>query len=167
MLSLRERLADVPQVGRLEWIGVRPEHGETMRTLSEVEAIVDRGLQGDIAGRRRGGNRQVTLIQSEHIQVVRALLPNGDVAPDNLRRNLVISGINVLSLVKLRFAIGDVVLLGTGPCAPCGKMDRLLGPGGFQAMRGHGGITAKVERGGLLRLGDRVRVSSEDLEHPA
>jgi MOSC domain-containing protein YiiM len=51
-----------------------------------------------------------------------------------------------------------VVLVATGPCAPCGKMDEAIAAGGFQALRGHGGITARVERGGVIRLGDEVRL---------
>jgi MOSC domain-containing protein YiiM len=67
--------------------------------------------------------------------------------------------VNLIALKTLRFRIGDdVILEGTGPCEPCAKMDLALGDGGFQAMRGHGGITARVIRVGLLRLGDAVRV---------
>jgi len=160
MKPLRERLMDVPQVGRVTWIGVRPGHGEAMTELASVEAIEQRGLDGDRAARGRpGGNRQVTLIQAEHLPVLAALLERQGVSPHELRRNLVVSRINLLSLVKLRFRIGsDVVLLGTGPCAPCAKMDDSLGPGGFQALRGHGGITAQVLAGGTIRLRDLGRV---------
>ncbi len=156
MLSLRERLRDVPQEGRVSWIGLRPARGAAMQVVGEAVAIAELGLVGD---RARRGDRQVTLVQAEHLPVIARFASLDALAPQQLRRNLVIEGINLLALVKLSFAIGDEVLLvSTGPCAPCGKLDELIGPGGFQATRGHGGITARIERGGTLRVGDRVRV---------
>ncbi|HEY6038182.1 MAG TPA: MOSC domain-containing protein [Kofleriaceae bacterium] len=154
MLSLQERLKIVPQVGTLEWIGVRPSRGAPVVAVDEVEAVADRGLAGDRY--RANGTRQVTLIQAEHVPVIAALAGH-EVTPALLRRNLVIRGINLLSLQKLRFAIGEVVLVGTSACAPCDKMES-IGEGTFQAMRGHGGICAKIERGGVIRRGDRVRL---------
>lgn len=163
MRTLAERLRDVPQRGRLAWIGVRPERGAPMRELTTAEALAGFGLRGDrIAAGRGGSSRQVTLIQAEHLPVL-AALTGRDVTPPLLRRNLVVAGINLVALAKLRFAIGDeVILVGTGACAPCEKMEEALGAGGFQAMRGHGGITARIERGGTLRVGDVVRVLGED-----
>jgi MOSC domain-containing protein YiiM len=159
MLSLRDRLLEVPQVGKISWIGVRGEHGADLTELDEVEAIEGRGLAGDLAALARvGGNRQVTLVQAEHLPVLSAFT-GARVSAGQLRRNLVVSGINLIALSKLEFQIGDeVVLRGTGACAPCSKMDETLGYGGFQAMRGHGGITAQVVHGGTIRLADSVRV---------
>jgi MOSC domain-containing protein YiiM len=63
-----------------------------------------------------------------------------------------------VSLQKQRFAIGEAILVGTSSCAPCDKMETALGEGAFQAMRGHGGICARIERSGVIRTGDRVRL---------
>jgi len=158
VLSLQERLKIVPQVGTVEWIGVRPSRGAEVVPVDEVEAVADRGLAGDRY--RANGTRQVTLIQAEHVPVIAALAGH-EVTPALLRRNLVVSGINLLSLQKQRFAIGDVVLVGTTACAPCDKMEASIGEGTFQAMRGHGGICAKIERGGVIRRGDRVRLLAD------
>jgi MOSC domain-containing protein YiiM len=156
---LRERLLDVPQVGHLAWIGVRSAHDAPMVSLREAELVAERGVAGDRAAAGRiGGKRQVTLLQREHLPVIAALSGRAEVFPELLRRNLVVAGINILALKSLRFAIGEEVELeGTGPCEPCAKMDEALGEGGFQAMRGHGGITARVLRGGTVRIGDEVR----------
>ncbi|MGE0788361.1 MAG: MOSC domain-containing protein [Sandaracinaceae bacterium] len=146
-------MADVPHVGRVAWIGVRPARGVAMRALDRVIAVAARGLEGDrYAG---SGKRQVTLIQAEHLPAIAAIVGR-EVVPDVLRRNLVVSGINVRGLTGLSFRIGEAILEGTGPCEPCSKMDDALGHGGFVAMRGMGGITARVLEGGAIAIGDAV-----------
>lgn len=78
------------------------------------------------------------------------------VEPAILRRNVIVSGINVIALKGARFRIGESLLLGTGPCEPCSRMEEALGPGGYNAMRGHGGITARVLEAGRINIGDAV-----------
>jgi MOSC domain-containing protein YiiM len=100
----------------------------------------------------------VTLLQSEHLPAVGALLGRGPVDPVLLRRNLVVAGCNLRALQGRRFTIGDVELEGTGECHPCSRMEEALGEGGYQAMRGHGGLNARILRGGTLRVGDAVEL---------
>ena len=157
MQTIAERLDTLPQVGRLEWIGLAPTpHGEIV-SVESAALLVGHGLEGDHHAKRKpGSDRQVTLIQHEHIPAIAGLLHLENVAPSQLRRNLVVSGINLLALKGKRFRIGECVLEHTGPCDPCSRMEEAFGPGGLNAIRGHGGITARVLVGGTVCVGDRV-----------
>jgi len=155
---LQQLMLNFPCDGMLEWIGLRPRYRASIELVRDVPAITDHGLAGDHAGEHSGGKRQVTLIQWEHLSVIARLVGRDGIDPALLRRNLMVSGINLLALRNCTFAIGDVVLAGTGVCAPCSRMEAALGAGGFNAMRGHGGITARVVAGGVLRVGDAVRL---------
>ena len=165
-LNLRELTTKFAQTGQLQAIYCRSARGVLCVQTSSAIAIAGRGLQGDrasltVSQNPLGSNRQITLIQAEHIAVISALM-NKIVDPASLRRNLVVSGINLLatkSLFKdqpMHLIINDVVLEITGPCEPCSKMEAILGVGAYNAMRGHGGVTAKVIKGGELKLGDIV-----------
>ena len=157
MSPLQELIAEVAQTGRVRWIGVRPESRADMLELDAVEARREAGLTGDHARPGPRNARQVTLIQWEHLAVVSALLGR-EITPAELRRNIAVSGINLFSLKGRRFRIGRALLETTGWCQPCARLEQRLGPGTFQAMRGHGGITARVIEGGIIRLDDEVRV---------
>jgi MOSC domain-containing protein YiiM len=143
------------QQGRITWIGVRPSRLAPLRPLDAVQAIESLGLEGDHYA-SPGGKRQVTLIQAEHLDAMAGLLGVDAVTAGQVRRNVVVSGINLLALKGKRFRIGDALLEYTGTCDPCSRMESNLGRGGYNAMRGHGGITARVLRSGLLRKGDAV-----------
>ncbi|WP_045767663.1 MOSC domain-containing protein [Xanthomonas albilineans] len=148
-------LSTFPHAGRVEWIGLRPARDVPMRAVNEVVAQAAAGLSGDrYAG--RNGKRGVTLIQAEHLPVIAALAGQTEVAPATLRRNLVVSGIALIALKGCRFRIGEVELEGIAPCDPCSRMEQALGAGGYNAMRGHGGLCARIVHGGTLRVGDAV-----------
>lgn len=160
--ALQQLLDTLPQTGRVDWIGVRPARGQAMRVPREVDAIVDRGLDGDRFAGRSGNPRQVTLIQAEHLAVIAACLQRDRVEPVQLRRNLVVAGINLLALKGKRFRVGQALLEYSGACHPCSKMETALGTGGYNAMRGHGGITARVLESGMICLGDEVRAETDE-----
>lgn len=153
MLTLADLTARHAAPGRLVWIGLRPAR-EVPMTAVEAAEVGPAGLLGD--RRNRPGARAVTLIQAEHLPVIAALAGCGVVAPETLRRNLVIAGFNLLGLRGRAFRLGSALLRGTGPCAPCARMEAALGHGGYAAMRGHGGITAEVLEPGRLALGDML-----------
>ena len=152
-------LRTFPRAGRVEWIGVRPARREPVCSVTRAVAVTGRGLEGDRRLARSGapgGTRQVTLVQHEHLDAVARLLGRPDLDPALLRRNIVISGLNLLALKDCHFRIGGAVLRYTGLCHPCSRMEEVLGAGGYNAMRGHGGITAAVLAGGSIACGDPI-----------
>ena len=157
-------LETLPQIGRVEWLGIRPSRDEPMIALESVHIDLDNGLEGDRFRAGAGNPRQVTLIQHEHLEVIAACLDRVSVEPWLTRRNIVVSGINLLALKDKVFRIGDATLAFTGVCHPCSKMERQLGAGGYNAMRGHGGITARVCKAGLVRLQDSVSYPESRVE---
>jgi MOSC domain-containing protein YiiM len=156
--EMQRLLNTLPQVGEVVWIGLRPERRAPVQAVQEVEVRPGSGLVGDRFRGRRESKRQVTLIQAEHLIAVGSMLGGDPIDPVLTRRNIVVKGINLLALKDKQFRIGEALLEMTGLCHPCSRMEENLGPGGYNAMRGHGGITAKVVEGGLVRVGDRVKI---------
>lgn len=153
MATFNELLTAFPRAGKLQWIGCRPARRASVIEYGEM-AVYERGLEGDRI--TRPGKRSVTLIQAEHLPVIAGLAGVKEIHPGVLRRNLMVSGINLLALKNAVFSIGEVVLEGTGICAPCSRMEEALGEGAYNAMRGHGGITASVLEPGRIAVGDAV-----------
>ena len=157
MKTIQTLLNTLPQTGTVNWIGLRPQRRATINVVKQVEAVEDTGLTGDrYAG--TAGKRQVTLIQTEHLPVMASLLGLESVDPALLRRNICVSGLNLLALKGKRFQIGDALLEYTGLCHPCSFMEEVFGDGGYNAIRGHGGVTASVIRTGVIRLNDPVKM---------
>lgn len=147
-------------VGKVEWMGIAPGRRKDHLTPDSIELIEGKGIAGEHHSEDpRRTHRQVTLIQSEHLPVIASLLGKETIDPALLRRNIVVSGINLKSLENATFQIGSAELKGTGDCAPCDLMDRNLGPGGCAAMIAHGGITATITKSGVVSLGDNVTAS--------
>lgn len=174
--SLREMTQRFAGHGRVEAILLRPARLAPMVSVLEVVAEPGRGLIGDrrsltLKTGDAAQKREVTLFQAEHLPVLAGWVGAASMDPARLRRNLIVSGINLLSMrslfadVPLQWQLGETVILEvTGTCEPCSLMESELGPGGYNAMRGHGGVTARVVVGGTLRVHDRVRLRTTERE---
>lgn len=162
--ELAEMMGRFAVPGRVEAILLRPARRAPMQRVRSAEIGPD-GLLGDHARAGRiASKRAVTLLQAEHLTAIGAFLGQPPVAPERLRRNLVISGLNLTALKGRRLVIGTAEIEIMGVCAPCSRMEETLGPGGYNAMRGHGGWCGRVLSPGRVRLGDTLSVRSERSE---
>lgn len=155
-------LAGPMRPGELIWIGLRPARRAPVNTTQSATLTAETGIEGDRYKTNRNGGRQVTLIAQEDLSAMASFLGLDAIPPELVRRNFVTRGINLLALKERRFRIGGAVLETSGDCAPCSFMEEALGPGGYNAMRGHGGITARIITGGRVTIGDAItRIDGE------
>lgn len=147
--------AHFPCEGRVTWIGLRPDRTTPMTVVEEAEA----GLIGGLVGDRydaRNGRRAVSFIDGAHLPLIALRMGRAHLDPALLRRNIVLEGINLLALKGTRFRVGEALFEYTVQAHPCNKMEQALGPGGWNAMRGHGGILGRVLEPGRIKVGDAV-----------
>lgn len=156
--NMSKLLKSIPQIGTIKWIGIRKKRRAELIEVKAASITEEDGLVEDHYSKKKG-KRQITLIQAEHLQAVAGMLHQDTaISPFLTRRNIVVAGLNLNSLKNQQFSIGDEIILeGTGYCHPCSRMEENLGSGGYNAMRGHGGITAKVIKGGTIHKGATIR----------
>jgi MOSC domain-containing protein YiiM len=155
--------------GRIERIVVRGAARAPARSIEATRALAGIGLADDrlgVRGAADSSTRQVSLIQQEHLPVIAQLARVAAVDALGLRRNLVVSGQNLAALKNRRLRVfadepPHALLEIVGPCHPCSRMEETIGPGGYVAMRGHGGMTARVIESGWIRLGACVAVEAD------
>ena len=94
---MKDLLRIIPQKGKVEWIGVRSKKKEELLVVESVKVEKETGLVGDHFKGSSSGKRQVTLIQQEHLNAVSSILGKKRIDPKLTRRNMVVSGINLLS----------------------------------------------------------------------
>ena len=144
-------------------IFVAPEAEAAMISVPEALVVPERGLEGDryfdgrgSFSRWPGEGRAVTLIEQEVVDAV--LAETGiDLREGRSRRNVVTSGVRLGELNGRKFRIGEsLVVRGARVCAPCRHLERLVGPGTYDAMLGRGGLRADVVQGGVIRVGDEI-----------
>ena len=156
-LGMKALFDTMPQTGTVQWIGIRPSKKAPLKVVTQIELSPENGLAGDHY-KGRNQKRQVTLIQQEHLDVVASILKLDHVDPSLTRRNIVVQGINLLAFKDQYFSIGHSLLKMTGLCHPCSRMEENLGAGGYNSMRGHGGITAMIIKEGVVEVGSLVKL---------
>lgn len=147
--------------GTVEEIYIAPEGSAAMEQVAEIETVEGCGIAGDRycegTGYWTGLDYvcEITLISTEDLDYIERELgvrvKNGE-----HRRNLVTRGVDLDGLRGKRFRIGKAVLEYDRPRPPCRHVQDLTGPGMTRALKGRGGICARVVRSGTIRAADAI-----------
>jgi len=121
---------------------------------SEVYCVAGRGIMGDrFFDHKENYKGQITFFASEVFEdVCRDLGVRGQ-SPGVLRRNVITSGVDLNTLIGEEFILQGIRFAGVEECRPCYWMDQALAPGAEAALRGRGGLRARILDDGTLRVG--------------
>lgn len=135
--------------GHVLHLFLKPGHGLPMREVQSVSAVAGQGLEGDASFGQPG--RHVLLVDQ-------ATLAEFNLEPGQTRENIVLAGMSLVGLeADARLRVGEAVFEVTGGGTTCGRMDAIR-PGLREAIRGRRGLLARIENGGVIRVGDIVSV---------
>ncbi len=152
--------------GSVVGIYIAPEAGAPMESRSEVEALANKGLDGDRYARAEGKfsghkrpdqQRAVTLIEREALLAI--FTEYGiELGEELTRRNIVVEGVALNHLVGREFMVGEVRMLGVGLAEPCAYLEEISGVKARQPLIHRGGLRAEVLTSGRIVVADKVTV---------
>ncbi|MEW6636338.1 MAG: MOSC domain-containing protein [Actinomycetota bacterium] len=149
--------------GVVEEIYITDEGSAPMRRVTEVETVAgcgirdDRYCEGTGYWTSYGDVCEITLISGEDLDHIESEL-GISVKNGEHRRNIVVRGLDLAALRRKRFRVGETVLEYDRPRPPCRHVQDLSEPGMTRALRGRGGICARVVEAGRIRAGDGIEV---------
>tara|TARA_B100000965_G_scaffold201177_1_gene167958 strand:- start:3829 stop:4305 length:477 start_codon:yes stop_codon:yes gene_type:complete len=122
-----------------------------MIELPKVECEAGKGIIGDrFHNYKEDYKGQITFFSLEVYEDICKTFKLNDVSPSVFRRNIILSGVDLNSLINKKFTIQGIDFLGTQEAAPCYWMNGAVAEGAEDAMKGRGGLRAKILTSGHL-----------------
>jgi len=123
-----------------------------------VTCTAGKGIVGDrYYGHSKDYKGQITFFADEVAAAMQKHFNVDDLDRSAMRRNVLVSGVDLNSLIGKRFRIGELILTGSEECAPCFWMNEAVREGVHEWLKGKGGLRCRIEKSGTLKIGD-VRV---------
>jgi len=130
----------------------QPPGQAPMIEVDSVECVAGKGLTGDrFFDFKEDYKGQVTFFAHEEYERLCAQFKIANVPPSIFRRNIITRGADLNALIGREFEVQGVRFLGTQESAPCHWMNQAFAEGAEAAMKGHGGLRARILSNGVLR----------------
>lgn len=149
---------------RIVKIFISPEHNFFGHSLQNVghhpqvdiaaaEVVAGSGIKGDrYFNYKKNYKGQITFFDEEVYEDLCRKFAIFDKTFDVFRRNVITTGHDLNDLIGKHFSIQGIDFLGTEECRPCAWMNRVFAPGTEAALRGYGGLRARILTSGILRV---------------
>ena len=120
-----------------------------------VECVAGHGIRGDrFFDYEDDYKGQITFFSREVFDLMAQDFGQKTKSPGVLRRNVIVSGVELTELIGVDFALQGVQFRGTAHCAPCHWMDTAFAPGAEKFLAGRGGLRARIMTDGRISVGD-------------
>jgi len=127
----------------------------SIEEVENIECVAGSGIRKDrFFDYKPDYKGQITFFDWAVYKRVRDEVVQGDLHPNAFRRNVIVEGVDLNTLIGKRFTLGDLELTGSCECSPCYWMDQACAPGTHEFLKGQGGLRAKITKSGLLNLGE-------------
>lgn len=144
--------------GTITYIHTASESRGPTQSRDVVLAVEGMGVEGDRTF-GRGDKRQITIVSTEELEKAGAELGQ-PVEPGSTRRNVTVSGVELLREQGMIIRLGDVVVEVSGDCTPCDLMETSVGTGARAALANRAGVTGRIIEGGTISVGDPAIVEA-------
>jgi MOSC domain-containing protein YiiM len=132
----------------------KPPGEAPMVEVDSVECVAGKGLRGDrFFDFKENYKGQATFFSLEMYERLCQQLQVTHRDPSVFRRNIIVSGVDLNSLIGKEFELQGVRFVGTQECSPCHWMDHAFAEGAEVALKDHGGLRARILSDGVLRRG--------------
>src|SRR2546423_2579004 len=130
--------------------------------VRKIECVAGRGIRGDrFYDYRDAYKGQITFFSLEVFEKVVTRFGLTNKSAGHLRRNVIVSGVNLNDLIGQEFSVQGVRLRGTAHCRPCYWMNQAIAPGAEEFLQGNGGLRAQILSDGVIAVGDAQLMLAE------
>jgi len=130
--------------------------------VPQIECVAGHGIRGDrFYDYRDNYKGQITFFSLEVFEKLAQHFGLTNKSPGAVRRNVVVSGVELNDLIGEEFSIQGVRLRGTAHCRPCDWLDQAIAPGAEKFLEGNGGLRAQILSDGVIAVGDAQLVLAE------